>query len=70
MFELAQTLAIAKSRQDVAAAMEVLHPDILLETPAFGTMARGAAKNERVLTRFLRVVSGLRRHPARPCQQP
>jgi predicted ester cyclase len=52
MFELAQALAIAKSRQDVAAALKVLHPDMVLETPAFGTMARGAAENERVLTRF------------------
>jgi predicted ester cyclase len=52
MFELAQALAAAKSRQDVGAAMEVLHPDMLLETPAFGTAARGSAENERVLARF------------------
>ncbi len=52
MFELAQELAVAKSRQDVAGAMKVLHPDMLLETPAFGTAARGHAENERVLTRF------------------
>lgn len=30
MFELAERLAIAKSRQDVAAALEVLHPDMVL----------------------------------------
>jgi predicted ester cyclase len=52
MFALAQALAIAKSRQDVAAAMRVLHPDMVLETPAFGTRARGAAENEKVLARF------------------
>jgi predicted ester cyclase len=52
MFELAQALAVAKSRQDVAAALTVLHPDMLLETPAFGTSARGLAENEKVLTRF------------------
>ena len=52
MFELAHMLAIAKSRQDVLAAMKVLHPDMVLETPAFGTVARGATENERVLTRF------------------
>jgi predicted ester cyclase len=52
MFELAQALAVAKSRQDVAAAMQVLHHDMVLETPAFGSMARGTAENERVLTRF------------------
>lgn len=52
MFELAQALAVAKSRQDVPAALKVLHPDMLLESPAFGTRARGLAENEMVLTRF------------------
>ena len=52
MFELAQALAAAKSRQDVPAALAVLHDDMLLETPAFGTSARGLAENEKVLTRF------------------
>ena len=52
MFELAQKLAVAKSRQDVPAALAVLHDDMLLETPAFGTSARGLAENEKVLTRF------------------
>jgi hypothetical protein len=32
MFELAQKLAVAKSRQDVPAALAVLHDDMLLET--------------------------------------
>jgi predicted ester cyclase len=52
MFELAQALAIAKSRQDVPAAMKLFHEDMRLETPAFGTVARGLAENEKVLTRF------------------
>jgi len=52
MFELAQALAVAKSRQDVPAAMKLFHRDMLLESPAFGTMARGLAENEQVLTRF------------------
>jgi predicted ester cyclase len=52
MFELAQALAIAKSRQDVPAALALLHPEMVLETPAFGTMARGLAENARALTRF------------------
>ena len=52
MFELAQALATAKSRQDVPAALKVLHPDMLLENPAFGTSARGLAENEKVLNRF------------------
>jgi hypothetical protein len=54
MFELAQALAIAKSRQDVPAAMKLLHPDMVLETPAFGTTARGLVENERALTSFFR----------------
>jgi predicted ester cyclase len=52
MFELAQALAVAKSRQDVPAALKLFHHDMLLENPAFGTMARGLAENEKVLTRF------------------
>lgn len=54
MFELAEKLAIAKSRQDVPAALKVLHPDIVLETPAFGTRVQGLVENERILTRFFR----------------
>jgi predicted ester cyclase len=52
MFELAHALGVAKSRQDVPGAMALLHPDMLLETPAFGTVARGLAENEKALTRF------------------
>jgi predicted ester cyclase len=52
MFELAQALAIAKSRQDVPAAMKLLHDDMVLESPAFGTRVRGLTANAQVLTRF------------------
>jgi predicted ester cyclase len=52
MFEQAQELAAAKSRQDLPAAMRLFHPGMVLETPAFGTMARGLAETERALTRF------------------
>jgi len=51
-FELAQRLAEAKGRQDVPAALRLLHPDMLLETPPFGTRAHGRAANETALTRF------------------
>ncbi len=54
MFELAQALAIAKSRQDVPTAMRLFHQDMVLEAPALGTSARGPAENERALTRFFR----------------
>lgn len=66
MFELAQTLAVAKSRQDVPAAMRLFHRDMVLETPAFGTTARGPAENKKALTRFFRsfpdpaIASGLK----------
>jgi predicted ester cyclase len=52
MFELAQALAVAKSRQDVPSALKLLHQDMLLESPAFGTRARGLAENELALSRF------------------
>lgn len=47
MFELAHALAVAKSRQDVPAALRLFHPGMVLETPAFGTTARGLPGNER-----------------------
>ena len=52
MFELAQALAVAKSRQDVPAALKFLHPDMVLESPATRSRARGLGENERALTRF------------------
>ncbi|MFD9483044.1 ester cyclase [Streptomyces sp. NPDC059991] len=52
MFELAHALAVAKSRQDVPAALRLLHPEMALETPAFGTTARGLTENEKALRRF------------------
>jgi predicted ester cyclase len=54
MFDLAQALAVAKSRQDVGAAMKLFHADMLLETPAFGSHIEGLAANEAALTRFFR----------------
>ena len=54
MFELAQALAVAKSRQDVPAALKLLHAEMVLENPAFGTKARGLAENEKVLTKFFK----------------
>jgi predicted ester cyclase len=51
-FGLAERLAVAKGRQDVPAALRLLHRDMVLESPAFGTRARGTAENEAALTRF------------------
>jgi predicted ester cyclase len=52
MFELAHELAVAKSRQDVPAALRLLHPQMLLESPALGTRACGHVENQWALTRF------------------
>jgi predicted ester cyclase len=52
MFALAQALADAKSRQNLPEAMRLLHPDMVLETPAFGTISHGSAETERVLAGF------------------
>ncbi len=54
MFELAQALAVAKSLQDLPAAMQLFDPEILLESPAFGTYAKGLAENEAALARFFK----------------
>jgi predicted ester cyclase len=52
MFELAQSLAVAKSRQDVPGAMKLFHEEMVLEAPAFGSVARGLAENEQALDGF------------------
>lgn len=52
MYELAEDLAIAKSRQDVVAALELMHPGVVLETPAFGAVVEGLPLNEVVLRWF------------------
>ncbi len=54
MFELAEGLAVAKSRHDIAAALTFLDKDMVLESPAFGTLARGHAENEAALARFFK----------------
>lgn len=51
MFALAQGLAVAKSRQDVPAALTFMHPEMLLTSP-FGSVARGLDENEKLLRRF------------------
>ncbi|WP_201788872.1 hypothetical protein [Amycolatopsis orientalis] len=40
-FALVQALAVAKSRQDIPAALDLLHPDMTLETPAFDARLLG-----------------------------
>jgi predicted ester cyclase len=54
MFELAQGLAVAKSRRDVAAALTFLDKEMVLEGTAFGTLAKGHAENEAALSRFFK----------------
>ncbi|MFI6868906.1 ester cyclase [Nocardia sp. NPDC050406] len=52
MFELARELAVVKSRQDVAGALRLLHPNMVLESPAFGSVVRGHAANDAALRWF------------------
>jgi len=51
-FRLVTELAVAKSRQDLPAAMRLFHRDMLLKCPPFGTIARGLPENETALRRF------------------
>src|SRR5262249_10539269 len=46
--------AVAKSRQDLRAAMKLFDSGMLLETPAFGTRAKGLEENEAALARFFK----------------
>ncbi|MFC9997602.1 ester cyclase [Nocardia sp. NPDC127526] len=55
MFGLAQRLAEVKSKQDAAAAARLFHPEMVLETPAFGSVVRGLAANEAALRWFFAV---------------
>ncbi len=52
MMDLAAELAVVKSRQDVSAALRLMHDEMLLETPAFGSVARGLGANELALRAF------------------
>ena len=52
MLALARALAEAKSRQDLPAALRLLHRDMVLQAPAFGTTATGLAENEKTLAAF------------------
>ncbi|MDE1670964.1 ester cyclase [Nocardia gipuzkoensis] len=52
MMGLATELAVVKSRQDVAAALRLMHDEMILETPAFGSVARGLDANELALRAF------------------
>lgn len=52
MFALAAGLGDAKNSQDVEGALRFMHDDIVLHSPAWGTVARGKQENRLVLTRF------------------
>ena len=54
MLDLVSKLAEAKSRQNVEDALQVCHPEMLLETPAIGHTARGTEENRAALTRFFK----------------
>lgn len=52
MFAVAFGLGEAKSRQCVSDALQFLHNDVVLTSPAWGTVARGIEQNAAVLHRF------------------
>ncbi|MDO8289132.1 MAG: nuclear transport factor 2 family protein [Parvibaculum sp.] len=55
MQTIATALAVAKSRQDIDEAMRIYHPDIVLETPPFGTVGRGADEVRAQLGIFFQI---------------
>lgn len=52
MYRLAADLGEAKNRQNVEDALTFMHDDIILESPAWGLVARGKQENRDVLTSF------------------
>lgn len=51
---LAAGLGAAKGRQDVNDALGFMHDEMVLTSPAWGTVARGKARNAETLRRFFR----------------
>ncbi len=52
MYDLAAGLGEAKNRQNVEDALVFMHQDIVLESPAWGLVARGTQENREVLRSF------------------
>ncbi|WP_218574599.1 ester cyclase [Reyranella sp. CPCC 100927] len=52
MIRIANALATAKSRQDIEAAMDVYHPDGVLEAPPLGSRRAGATQIRAALKGF------------------
>ena len=52
MRRLAVDLGEAKNRQNVEDALKFMHDDIVLESPAWGLVARGKDENRNALNRF------------------
>lgn len=56
MLTIASALAAAKSRQDLDETMRIYHPDIVLESPPFGTVGRGGDEVRAQLAFFFQVL--------------
>jgi predicted ester cyclase len=52
--QLAVGLGEAKGRQNIDDALGFMHDEVVLISPAWGTVARGKAQNAKVLRRFFR----------------
>ncbi|MBL4790985.1 MAG: nuclear transport factor 2 family protein [Kordiimonadaceae bacterium] len=55
MIACVTALAQAKSRQNIAEALEVYHPDVEMITPAFAAHARGREETGRQLGSFFKL---------------
>ena len=52
MYALATGLGEAKNRQNVEDALQFLHADMELHSPAWGAVARGIEENRQLLSHF------------------
>ncbi len=55
MQAIVTALAIAKSRQDIDEAMRIYHPEVVLETPPFQAVGRGADEVRSQLDLFFQI---------------
>jgi SnoaL-like domain len=52
MVSLVADLAKMKSEQNTAAALDIYHPEVVLQSPGFGALAKGGKEVERQLNLF------------------